>query len=369
MKAAVLTLTRGSVSGGYRKYLQRLVPLLRARPEIERLDLFVPPQMAGPGDLTWPAGDELRGFCELRKSVAALEPDVVFIPTARVLRVGRVPVVSMIRNMEPLEVPFGGNGLIEGVKNMARARLACHSARRSNRVIAVSNHVRDFLVGRWHVSEERIGVVYHGIDPADPLDPPRPAALEEALGDAPFLFTAGSIRPARGLEDVVQALASLPAEVKLVIAGTVDRGAEHYARDMRELARVHGVAARVIWAGHLDQRAMSWCFRRAAFFVMTSRAEACPNIVLEAMTEGAASISTDHPPMPEFFGDGALYYRQRDAGALARRLAEGFAAAESTLQELRQRARVRAGAFTWEATARATLTELRRALELQRALE
>jgi glycosyltransferase involved in cell wall biosynthesis len=368
MRLVVLTLTRGSVSGGYRKYLQRLVPLLRAQPDVERLDLFVPPQMAAPGDLTWPVGDELRRFRELRKSVAALAPDVVFIPTARVLRVGRVPVVSMIRNMEPLEVPFGGNGLIEGVKNVARARLARHSARRSDRVIAVSNHVRDFLVGRWHVPEERIGVVYHGIDPADPLEPSRPPALE-TLGDAPFLFTAGSIRPARGLEDVIQALASLPAEVKLVIAGTVDRGAEHYARDMRELARVHGVGSRVIWAGHLDHRAMSWCFRRAAFFVMTSRAEACPNIVLEAMTEGAASISTDHPPMPEFFGDSALYYRERDAGALARRLAEGFAAAESTLQELRQRARARAGAFTWEATARATLTELRRALDLQRAVE
>lgn len=362
MKLAVLTLTRGSVSGGYRKYLQRLVPLLRAQPGIERLDLFVPPQMAAPGELTWPANDELRGFRELRRSVAALQPDVVFIPTARVLRVERIPVVSMIRNMEPLEVPFGGNRVVEGVKNVARAALARASARRSDRVIAVSNHVRDFLVERWHVPEERIGVVYHGIDPADPLEPPRPSVLAE-LGDAPFLFTAGSIRPARGLEDVIQAVATLPAAVRLVIAGTVDRGAEHYARDMRELARVHGVAARVVWAGHLDHRAMSWCFRRAAFFVMTSRAEACPNVVLEAMTEGAASVSTDHPPMPEFFSDAALYYRERDAGALARRLAEGFAAADSALQELRQRARTRAGAFTWEATARATLTELQRALE------
>jgi glycosyltransferase involved in cell wall biosynthesis len=362
MKLAVLTLTRGSVSGGYRKYLQRLVPLLRAQPEVERLDLFVPPQMAGPGDLTWPANDEWRGFRELRKSVAALQPDLVFIPTARVLRVGRIPVVSMIRNMEPLEVPFGGNRFAEGVKNVARARLARHSARRSDRVIAVSNHVRDFLVERWHVPADRVGVVYHGVDPADPGELPTPAALA-ALGDAPFLFTAGSIRPARGLEDVIQALAALPAHVKLVIAGTVDRGAEHYERGMRELARTRGVASRVVWAGHLDRAAMSWCFRRAAFFVMTSRAEACPNVVLEAMTEGALSISTDHPPMPEFFSDAAMYYRRREADALAQRLAEGFNAPESTLLELRQRAKARAGAFTWEATARATVAELRRALE------
>jgi glycosyltransferase involved in cell wall biosynthesis len=358
LKIVLLTLTRGGVSGGYRKYLQRLLPLLREQPEIERVDHFAPPQLAAAGDLTWPQNDDLRGFPELRKSVAALRPDVVFIPTGRVMRVGELPVVSMIRNMEPLEVPFGGNSFVEGVKNVARARLARRSALRADRVIAVSGHVRDFIVSHWGVPESRVAVVYHGVDAADPAEPVRPPVLE-AVGDAPFLFTAGSIRPARGLEDVVQALSSLPPDVKLVIAGTVDRGAEHYHRAMRELAQTRGVASRIVWAGQLDRQAMTWCFRKAAFFVMTSRAEACPNAALEAMAEGAVSISTDHPPMPEFFADAALYYRERDGDALARRLAEGFSLSDNT--EWRQRARLRARAFTWDATARATVAELLRA--------
>src|SRR5687768_14955989 len=136
MKIAVVALTRGNASGGNRKHLSRLVPLLREQPEVERLDLFVPPQMAGESDRTWPLHDELRGFRELRRALMSLRPDVVFIPNARMLRVPGVPVVTMVRNMEPLEVPFGGNTVAEGLRNAVRAVAARTACRQSDRVIA-----------------------------------------------------------------------------------------------------------------------------------------------------------------------------------------------------------------------------------------
>jgi len=322
MKIVLLTLTRGSVSGGFRKYLDCLVPLLRSEPGVECVEVFVPPQMVRPGSRTWPRGDDMRGFRELRRAVSSLEPDVIFIPTARVLRAGRTPVVTMVRNMEPLEVPFGGNTLAEGLKNVARATAARLACRRADRVIAVSRHVHDFLVERWHIPEERIGTVYHGIDR------PRDAAAVP-LTQERFLFTAGSIRPARGLEDVIEAMTELPEDLHLVVAGATS---------------------------------MSWCFRNAAAFVMTSRAEACPNTVLEAMANGAVSVSTDHPPMPEFFGDTATYYSERDPGHLAVQLGHILEMTESARDERRHAARARVARFTWEATARATVAELQRAV-------
>jgi glycosyltransferase involved in cell wall biosynthesis len=306
------------------------------------------------GYRTWPLGDDMRGFRELPRAVAALAPDVIFIPTARVLRAGRTPVVTMVRNMEPLEVPFGGNTLAEGLKNVARAAAARVACRRADRVIAVSQHVRDFLVDRWHIPEERVGMVYHGID--QPGNAPAVPLTQER-----FLFTAGSIRPARGLEDVIEAMAELQEDLHLVIAGAVDRGAEHYAARMRSLAGRKRVSSRIRWAGHLDAASMSWCFRNAAAFVMTSRAEACPNTVLEALANGAVSVSTDHPPMPEFFGDTATYYSERDPGHLAVQLGHVLAMPESAREQRRDAARTRVARFTWEATARATVAELRRA--------
>lgn len=361
MKIAFVTLTRGNVSGGNRKHLQRVVPLLRAHPEVERVDLFLPPQLAGAGELTWPEHDELHRFRELRRSLLALRPDVVFIPTARLLRVPGIPVVTMVRNMEPLEVPFGGNTLAEGLKNVARAAAARAASRGSDRVIAVSRHVHEYLVGRWRIPADRIGTVYHGVDVPDDDAGTVPQSVAPAEGSR-FLFTAGSIRPARGLEDLVAALPSVPSDVRLVIAGSVDRGAEPYARRLRQFAEENGVASRIVWAGQLDAREMSWCFRAAALFVMTSRAEACPNTVLEAMAHGAVSVSTSHDPMPEFFQNAALYYRERDAPDLALRLNEALVLSEDARVRLCETAIATACRYTWEATARATVIELRRAM-------
>jgi glycosyltransferase involved in cell wall biosynthesis len=353
MRVALLTLTRGTVSGGYRKYLDRLVPLLRKQPEIESVTSFVPPQMAASDVTVW------RSLRELKQLVAASRPDVIFVPTATLLRVDGIPVVTMVHNMEPLEVPFNGNSARDAMKNIVRAAASFYACRRSQRVIAVSKHVRDFLQRRWHIG---IGVVHPGVDPSATVDAQMPAVLAAVAGGR-FLFTAGSIRPARGLVDVIQALGDLPEDVKLVVAGSVDRGAERYREALDRLMRERGVESRVIWAGHLDRAGMSWCFRNAAFFVMTSHVEACPNIVLEAMAEAAPTISTDKQPMPELLGDAALYYRARDAGHLAEQLNAALAQPPGSFKEMGERARARSAAFDWEATARGTVAELKQAID------
>jgi glycosyltransferase involved in cell wall biosynthesis len=103
---------------------------------------------------------------------------------------------------------------------------------------------------------------------------------------------------------------------------------------------------------------MAWCFGHCAAFVMTSRAEACPNTVLEALRHGAVSLSTDHPPMPEFFAGTALMYRGRDAGSLAGRVVELAGMDGARRAALQCAARARAGDFTWGATVDGTVREL-----------
>ena len=197
MRLAVVNLTSGGFSGGYRKYLSRLVPLLANDPRVSALSVFVP-ERAGiemdPGiDVrTWPQSE--RNLKTLQRDLATRRPDVVFVPTARHLSSGSAPVVVMVRNMEPLEVPFGGNTWVEGLRNVARAWEARRACRRATRVIAVSDHVRRFIISRWHIDEDRIGTVYHGVDGGGPSSRPHDTA------DRRTLFTAGSIRPARGLE-------------------------------------------------------------------------------------------------------------------------------------------------------------------------
>ena len=91
---------------------------------------------------------------------------------------------------------------------------------------------------------------------------------------------------------------------------------------------------------------------------MTSRAEACPNIVLEAMSYGCLSISTDQQPMPEFFGDSAAYYRAKDGERLATVLAFALGSSDETKSAKNTIAVSRAKQFDWKTTANQTVEQL-----------
>jgi len=95
---------------------------------------------------------------------------------------------------------------------------------------------------------------------------------------------------------------------------------------------------------------------------MTSRAEACPNIAMEALAAGCLCVSTDQPPMPEFFQKASRYYARGCGGQLAERIAELLAVPEDAAQKLRAAARARAAEFTWQRTVEQTVEQLRLAL-------
>jgi glycosyltransferase involved in cell wall biosynthesis len=368
MRVALVNITGGALSGGYRKYLQSIVPLLKADRRISLLSVFLPPgALSGEIDadfLTWPQDDAFRGFRSLRARLRETAPDVVLIPTARWLDCRKTPVVVMVRNMEPLLVPFEGNPIATKVRNLARAFAARRACRRATRVVAVSEHVRDFLTRRWRIGAERVGVVPHGADEKLRSEEiVRPRTVHANTGG--FVFTAGSIRPARGLRDLVEAVARAQQgglAVDVVVGGSPDPDSRAHAAELRQIAARMGVAERFCWAGQLSAGEMAWCFMNCRAFVMTSRAEACPNTALEALRYGCISVSTDQAPMPEFFGGAAYYYEARNGYALAKRLTEALAATESVRQARREEATGRAGRYSWKKTADRTVEELELAM-------
>jgi glycosyltransferase involved in cell wall biosynthesis len=342
MRVAVANLTGGGFSGGYRKYLDRLVPLLADDPRVSAVQVYGPG--TAPHQISQP-----------------FDPDVFFIPTARWLDVAGAPVVPMVRNMEPLAVPLAGNGPMESLRNLARARVARRACRQGDRIIAVSSFVRDFLVERWSIDTAKIGVVEHGVDPPMALaDTVRPAALEGP--DVPgFAFTAGSLRPARGLEDAIRALGELRGRgvpMALVVAGSTTPATRRYEQRMRGLARECSVEGQVLWAGELAAPEMAWCFRHCLAFVMTSRAEACPNLLLEAMAHGCACISVDRRPMTEMLGPAGRYYSLGSGPDLARQLSAAAALDADARGRLRRSTLERAAGFDWHRTAEKTVDQL-----------
>lgn len=360
MKVSLIMYTAGGLSGGAAKYLRRMVPRLLEDKAVSDLRVLLPRGALPDFSRDWPIFEWSPGWLrgsEIRRLVAPRHPDVVFIPTARWIYPGAAASVVMLRNMEPLEATTGSRRAIDRAGRFARRLAAREACAKADRVIAVSGHVADWLQDHWSLDPAKLAVIPHGVDPAGRGSPPVAAS---ALIGRRFVFSAGSIRPARGLTDLIEAMGrpDFPAELHLAFAGQPDPDThDHYARLLERVARL-GLEGRVHWLGQCGREQMDWGFANCDLFVMTSRAEACPNTVLEALSHGCLSVSCDTPPMPEFFGSAALYYAAGDPASLAAATVRALALNEGERDALRQAARARASGYSWDRCARDTVTVL-----------
>jgi len=371
MRVAIVNLTNGGLSGGYLKYLRRIIPYFEHSRQISDLHIFVPPVFS---DLrlfrssklhTWPTLDLVLGFRKLKQQLRQMDIDVVFFPTARRIDCGAVPTVVMVRNMEPLVQPLKGHLFRNGIKNLLRRRITKLACRDATRVVAVSKFVHEFLTDKWNIPACKLSVVRYGTPEPIPSEKTVKPSASQFHNEHPFIFTAGSLVPYRGLEDIIRAMAILNKNgytQKLLIAGAPIEGTFGYEKQMKQMADKYGIASSIVWLGQLSPEEMSWCFYHCDVFVMTSRVEACPNIALEAMSHRCICISADNPPLPEIFDSSSIYYTAGDGENLAETMKTVFAWNDDQRKSMSEKAGRRAAEFSWDVCARRTIATLIKAV-------
>lgn len=366
----MINLTLGGMSGGYRTYLRKILPRLAACSKVQAILCAAPARLNVPDwfepmpNVAFTDSGTVRALLRrprghLRQELDAFSPDVLFVPLARPFRFDHLPVVNMVQNMEPLAYDDRDNPLLERIKNLLRRRAARSAAAHADGFIAVSNFVRDFLVNEWSVPAERIAVAHYG--PTDPAGRcVRPTSVPAGwAGD--FIFTAGAIRPARGLEDLIDAMGSLAERnvgTKLVIAGATDPRMSFYRRAMEARISQHNLHQAVVWTGRVSKEEMDWCYRNCKIFVMTSRVESFGVIGMEAMVAGCVCVAADNPSLPEVFAEAAVFYPPKDAAALGAVVERLLCADSEELKRMSAAARGRAAEFSWDTCAHETATQL-----------
>ncbi len=370
MRLAIINITGGGLSYGGLKTMNSLVPRLIHSPRVKEAHVVVPQKVAklsSPSEqnsFTWSNSDMILRYCALKQEIKKLAPDVIYIPNAAWINFGTIPIVVMVRNMEALAKPFGGNTapiMIKNLLRMFRAKIACQQA---TRIIAVSEFVREFLVNKWNIPSRKIDVIYHGVDTTSLEDMVVPEILA-GQNKQEFLFTAGSLVSYRGLEDIVKAMSILKNKSvphKLFIAGASLKDTSGYEKKIKYMVDREGVASSIIWLGQLSMAEMAWCYYHCQAFIMTSRLEACPNLVLEALSQGCINISTLHPPMPEFFKHGAFYYNAGRPEELEKLILKVIGLSASKKEEMRKTALTIAERFSWAIATEKTLDCLQRAV-------
>jgi glycosyltransferase involved in cell wall biosynthesis len=373
MNVAILVPTRSGGSGGLIKHLKEVVPRMSKNTVADRISVFVPKnifgglQLPGAQIRTVSENDFKTGFREMGRLVDADPFDAVLITTPRPVPVRRHPCVYMVQNIEPIQRPSYTMPLAWRLRLWLLRQEIGISLKRATCVIALSNNLKSELSKRYQIKPDNIHVVYHGFDPCETGSSSRPVI---DMPDRGFLFSAGSIVPYRGYEDIIRASAVLVSSgVKIptvILAGHGVDDSNSYFRSLVKLARALNVEAKILWPGFLSRREMTWCYQHARMFIETSRAEAFPNILVEAIGNGCVCVSCDHPPMPEVFGDSALYYPTGDKVALARRIREVMEANEDVTEEWSRKTKLRASSFSWDRCAVETVDVLKCALEKYR---
>lgn len=164
-------------------------------------------------------------------------------------------------------------------------------------------------------------VVYPAVDILfSPLGPPEREAVRAPLlssGES-LLFNVKRLHPLADHATLLRAFALLdPALVKakLVIAGSGEERAS-----LEALALELGLSGRVRFLGLVPNHEVAKLHAAADLFVLSSRLEATPTVVLEALACGTRVVSTDNPgglELGEMFPDDLRIVPKEDPRALA----------------------------------------------------
>ena len=154
----------------------------------------------------------------------------------------------------------------------------------------------------------KVALVYHGIDiERFPPAPARAARRGDALSSPVHILAVGRAVAKKGLDTLIHALALLPPDFHWHFTHIGDGPLQ---RQLVELARSLGVADRCRFAGALPQQEVRAAYREADLFALPCRIDASgdrdglPNVIVEALSQGLAVISTPVSGIPELVEDG-----------------------------------------------------------------
>jgi glycosyltransferase involved in cell wall biosynthesis len=229
------------------------------------------------------------------------------------------------------------------------------SARRAQRLIAISDCTRRDVHRLYNVPLDRIDVAYPGVD--ETLRPPPPDRVKDFrfaknLPEKYLLFL-GTLEPRKNLIMLVRAFTQLKQacpEAMLVLAG----GVGWLADDVFAAIDTSGVKESIMLPGYVAAEDKALWYAAATAFVYPSIYEGFGLPPLEAMACGTPVIVSNAASLPEVVGHDGLLIAPEDVNSWAAALTRVWNDA-AYRAELADRGRRQAARFTWLGTARQTL--------------
>lgn len=189
--------------------------------------------------------------------------------------------------------------------------------RNADRVIVISNLVKQNLLKYIKIPEEKLRVVYSGVEdsfkPVEDKETLNRILARYGLDNKRYFFYLGGMEKNKNLERLLQAFSTVAEnrDVYLVLAGQISVARKE------ELRKIY--SKQVLFPGAIptgDQLAMCALYSGAGAFVLPTIFEGFGLPVLEAMACGVPVVCSRVTGAMELVGDVALQFNPEDTGEL-----------------------------------------------------
>lgn len=215
-------------------------------------------------------------------------------------------------------------------------------AKRAERVVTISNYVRDQVREYLDISPDRLRMVYNGVKPLKWTTP-------AAASGPPRLLCVGSLQPHKNLTRMIRAFQSLRAEMPGLELHVVGRPQARFARDPDLPPLLESPGVKLL--GYLSEEDLAAAYRDSSVFCFPSLDEGFGLPILEAMAAGTVVVTSNLSCLPEIAGQHAILVDPLSAAAIAAGLRHAL-----TLDAAKRAAMVAGGRewaarFTWQRAA------------------
>lgn len=244
------------------------------------------------------------------------------------------PVVITIHDLNPDKFPdlLPKTDIVK-----KKEKLCCEAA---DHIIAISEETKSDLMKYHNVSEEKITVIYHGVDQTQVHVTGKP------LFEFPYLLYIGNRKGYKNFNAFLNAFSLLKEDIHLVCTGVPFNDIEMSVITKKKIKkRVHQMFVSD------DQLNNLLCYAEA--FVYPSLGEGFGLPILEAYRCGCPCVVSDLHCFNEVAGDAALYFNPTDVDSILSAM-QKIIGNDSLKKELRTLGYNRMKLFKWSETAKQT---------------
>lgn len=153
-----------------------------------------------------------------------------------------------------------------------------------------------------------------------PMSPSTNHDFLDKIGICPqkYILSVGRITPEKGFDLLISAYNRLDTDVKLVLAGAPDQDSKY----LEELKSIAGSNPNVVFSGFTDGDNLSQLYTNALAYVLSSRIEGFPLVLLEAINFNLPLLVSDIEATHLLKLSAKSYFKANDANALCDKLSE-----------------------------------------------